>query len=177
MSSIYDDPARKILLDCDVVRHFMKGEQASILGQLFPNRLVFLDVVLQELMRSHQLQTFTERLIKLLNIQIIKIEIDSLDVYREFAQLKKQFGDGESACMAYAKYNADIIASSNLRDIKKYCNQNKIAYLTTIDILNIAYCRNIMNAVEIDVFIKKVISSGSKLPVHNFDEFIELVSI
>ncbi len=51
------------------------------------------------------------------------------------------FSKGESACMAYCRYTSNIIGSSNLRDIKKYCNNHKIVYLTTIDFLYYAWLR------------------------------------
>jgi hypothetical protein len=42
-------------------------------------------------------------------------------------------GDGESACIAYVRYSNDIIGSSNLSDVKNYCNLHSIDLLTTMD--------------------------------------------
>jgi hypothetical protein len=54
----------------------------------------------------------------------------------EFMQLEKKFGIGESLAMVYCKYNHNVLASSNLKDIKKYCTDNGITYVTTMDLLH-----------------------------------------
>ena len=65
-------------------------------------------------------------------------------------------GDGEAACMAVAKYTKDYIASSNLKDIKDYCDYFGITYLTTMDILLEGYYKQIMTEAQCDAFIKEV---------------------
>lgn len=82
----------------------------------------------------------------------------------EYAMLTNTFGRGESACMAYCKYTNNVIGSSNLKDIKTYCTENKITFLTTLDFLYYAYTKNIMSEKECDNFIDDVIAKGSKLP-------------
>lgn len=87
-------------------------------------------------------------------------------VYNEIRTvLKSKFGDGESACMAYCRYTANIIGSSNLNDIKNYCTEHKITYLTTLDFLYYAWCRNLLTEDDCATFIKDVVSKGSKLPM------------
>ena len=44
-----DEP--KILLDCDVVIHFIKGQKIMELPTIFPGRFVMLDKVYNELMK------------------------------------------------------------------------------------------------------------------------------
>ena len=83
---------------------------------------------------------------------------------KEYALLVKRFGKGESACMAYCKYTNNVVGSSNLRDIKDYCTQNNITYLTTCDFLYYAWKRQKMNIEEINNFINTVKDRGSKLP-------------
>ena len=90
---------------------------------------------------------------------------DNKDVFIEYVRLKnKGFGKGESACMAYCKYHKDVVASSNLKDIKNYCLQNNITYLTTMDFLEKALQNQIMTYQECDNFINDVRTKGSKLP-------------
>lgn len=36
------------------------------------------------------------------------------EMLREYALLTEKFGSGESACMAYCKFNHDVVGSSNL---------------------------------------------------------------
>jgi hypothetical protein len=77
-------------------------------------------------------------------INILKnIELEEFaptgEMLHEYAKLSNTFGDGESACMAYCKFNHDVVGSSNLKDIKKYCDDNNITYVTTLDFLYYAF--------------------------------------
>jgi hypothetical protein len=67
----------KILLDCDVVRHFIKGECLNILYDLYGERLFFLDVVLDELFRSRHIRTRVENF-----ISFYAILVDTIAEYR-----------------------------------------------------------------------------------------------
>lgn len=70
--------------------------------------------------------------------------------------------------MVYCLYHHDVVGSSNLKDIKEYCKQNGMSYLTTCDFLWYAWKRGMMTVEEINVFVKKVTSAESKLP-EDFD--------
>ena len=85
------------------------------------------------------------------------------EILIEYARLKSSMGDGEAACMAVAKHTKDYIASSNLKDIKAYCDYFGIVYLTTMDILLEAYQKGIMSEAQCNAFIKEVKSKDSKL--------------
>lgn len=74
--------------------------------------------------------------------------------------------------MVYCRDNHDVLGSSNLKDIKEYCSQNQITYLTTLDFLYYAYIRKKMSKVEIDAFIKDVRAKGSKLPDVDIEKYI-----
>jgi hypothetical protein len=104
-----------------------------------------------------------------------ELEIKSdIKIFIEFNRLVKAgLGKGESACMAYCKYNKDVIGSSNLKDIKKYCKDNGIQYLTTMDFINTAFNKKILTESECDEFIYNVISKGSKLPFNKFKKYRE----
>lgn len=99
------------------------------------------------------------------------------EAMKEFFSLQQNLGRGESACMVYCKYNQDVLGSSNLRDIKGYCAQNGIAYLTTIDFLYYAYCKGKMTEQECREFIETVRSKGSVLPDIDITKYICTVSV
>ena len=160
----------KILLDSDVIRHFIKGEKLNILIKLYSNHLVILDVVSDELLRSEHLHTEISNFVSFNKIPIIPLPTDDITILKEFAQLKKRYGAGESACMAFAKYKQHVIASSNLKDIKKYCEENRIKYLSTMDILVDALEREIMTEKECDDFIQQVKNRNSRLSVDTINE-------
>ena len=84
---------------------------------------------------------------------------------KEYFLLQRTLGKGESACMVYCKDNRDVLGSSNLKDIQRYCSENRIIYLTTLDFLYYAYCRGKMTEQECLVFMRAVNNAGSKLPV------------
>lgn len=161
----------KILVDSDVIRHLIKGNRLSLLYDLYADHLVILKVVLDELFRSVQIQTVIENFIKFYNIEILDFPSGNIDILREYALLKRRYGDGESACMAVAKYQNDIIASSNLKDIKEYCENNSIIYITTMDILLEAVESGKISESECDQIIHKVKVKKSKLPVDNLADY------
>lgn len=160
----------KILLDSDVVRHFLNGRRLLDLHRIYPNRLIMLDVVKNELCRSKQIAEEVNKFINYCRIEIKDFSGD-INVIREYAELKKNFGEGESACMAVAKYDKHYIASSNLSDIKDYCLKNGITYLTTMDILVEAVLAGIFTDKECDTFIAEVKQKGSKLPTNTIKEY------
>jgi len=42
------DPKKKIIVDADVIIHFIRGDHLSILHTIFPNKLYILDYVFKE---------------------------------------------------------------------------------------------------------------------------------
>lgn len=152
----------KILLDCDVIIHFVKGGQQLLLPKIFPGQFVIIDKVLQELEKRKSGLQELSNFLSWCKIDILPMPKE-VNVIKEYAFLKKTKGDGEAACMAVAKYSKDYIASSNLSDIKKYCEDNEIVYLTTMDLLLEAYNNGLINEADCDLFIYEVKSKGSIL--------------
>ncbi len=168
-----DDLNKKILIDSDVIRHFIRGRKLNSLKKIFPGNLYILDMVEAEICRSRKIKVDVQRIIK--NGTLKRINFPTSKIYLlEYEKLIKKFGVGESACMAVARHEDDIIASNNLNDIKEYCNNHKICYLTTIDILYIAYERNIMSEADVDEFLYYNISGAnpSKIPFSTLERFI-----
>ncbi|MCO4291354.1 hypothetical protein NF867_00575 [Solitalea sp. MAHUQ-68] len=163
----------KILLDSDVVRHFINGGQILTLSKIFPNRFVMLDKVKAELCRSKSIETQVINFLSMTKVPVVPFPAQR-EIIVEYAQLMKKFGEGESACMAVARHQKQFIASSNLKDISAYCSLHGIHYLTTMDILLEAYNKSIFTKAECDTFILEVKSKGSILPCNTLDEFIDL---
>ena len=106
-------------------------------------------------------------------IKLIDFPEDNKVIKKEYFWIKKmQFkGDGESACLAVARYNKNILASSNLGDIKSYCITHKIDYLTTMDFLCAALATDIFTASRCDAFLTTVVNAGGKLPAKRMKEY------
>ena len=159
---------RDILIDADVVSHFISAGREELLSKIFPgNQILLLDKVYDELARFRKRQPVIDRLVREGVLTLMAFPEDNMEIKKEYAYIKKSLfkGDGESACMAVARNNNNIIASSNLRDIRQYCQLHFIDFLATMDFLCAALRNNFLSVEECDEFIKKVIDCGSKLPV------------
>lgn len=165
MTKKSNDP--KILLDCDVIIHFIKAGKQLLLQKIFPGRFVILDKVFEELMARPSNKIPVGNFIKYTKIDVIPIP-NKIEIIKEYSRLKKIVGNGEAACMAVARNTNDYIASSNLKDIRLYCEVHNIIYLTTMDILLEAYKSKLMSELECDNFIKEVKFKDSKL-INNID--------
>ncbi len=159
---------RNILIDADVISHFISAEKLNLLPTIFPdNGILLLDKVYDELSRFHKRKPLIDKLISNGNIEMIPFPEDNQEVKKEFTYIKKELfkGEGESACMAVARFNNNIIASSNLKDIRQYCSLHSIDFLATMDFLCAARDRKILSTEACNEFIRRVIKNGSKLPV------------
>lgn len=148
-----------ILVDADVISHFIAaGELFELPNILKPHTVTVLENVYKEVARIKSRKTYLDNLVYLLKtITVIPFPIINLDIKREYALIKKNnplIGDGERACMAVAKCEKNVIASSNFKDIIPYCVTNKILYLGTLDILSIALQKQIFDIARCDDFIK-----------------------
>jgi rRNA-processing protein FCF1 len=152
----------KIVLDSDVLIHFSKGNCLSLLPKIFPEyECIILSVVYKEI--SYMQKEIDTNINTFHKFSIVDFPT-SRELLKEYAKLTKKYGKGESACMSYCKYNNDIIGSSNIKDVKDYCENEGITLLTTIDFLYYAYIRKLMTVEECNSFITIVKSKGSKLP-------------
>lgn len=143
-----------------------------MLPAIFKNKKVLLDIVANELRASKKFKTYIENVIASGFIREINFQGDKQMSF-EYAQLIRTFGKGESACMAYCKFNKDILASSNLKDITKYCENNNITYLTTMDFLAEALKSKLLTEQDCNDFIKNVKAAGSKLPVDSIADYLK----
>ena len=160
----------QIVLDADVVIHFAKGGLLSQLPSIFPDyEYVLLETVYQEL-ESLKSQV-DKQMMMLKNITLLPFAPRG-EMLREYAMLRSKFGKGESACMAYCLFTHNVIGSSNLRDIREYCQEKQITYLTTIDFLWYAWRKHLMTTDEVKTFISEVKSKGSILPDVDIEKYV-----
>ena len=160
----------KIILAADVLLHFAKGGRLSMLPEILPEyEHVVLNVVYDEI-KSIQNQ-LDNQILFLKNISKEAFNPTS-EMLVEYARLLQTFGKGESACMAYCRYTQNVIGSSNLKDIKEYCEKQKITYLTTLDFLYYAFVRGKLTAKDCERFIDDVVAQGSKLPRIEIEKYL-----
>ncbi|MBQ9648901.1 MAG: hypothetical protein IJV25_00635 [Prevotella sp.] len=161
----------QIVLDADVVIHFAKGGRLSQLPCIFPDyEYVLLETVHEELLSD--VRTQVDNQIMLLKNITLHPFAPRGEMLREYAMLRSRFGKGESACLAYCLFTHNVIGSSNLRDIRAYCLENQITYLTTIDFLWHAWRKHLLTTNEVKTFISEVRSKGSILPEVNIEKYV-----
>jgi hypothetical protein len=165
--------SRIILIDADVVSHFIIAGEILSLPRIFPHPIKLLDKVYVELSRWPGRKQQVDNLVNFKLIEIIPFPEDKPDIVREFFWIRKMLdkGIGESACMAVARHTKDILASSNLKDIKHYCEMHQIQYLTTMDFLCYALTTGMFDENRCDLFIETVLANNSKLPVQRISQF------
>ena len=166
----------KILLDCDVVIHFLKGGKILELPTIFPGRFVMLDKVHNELQKRNSNVLAIGVFLAAGNVPVIAMPTDP-EILKEYLVLKKSMDDGEAACLAVARFRKEYVASSNIRDIAAYCQANSIVYYTTMDLLQEATVKGIMTDTECNLFIAEVKSKGSRLPCNTIVEYRKLKGI
>lgn len=161
----------QIVLDADVVMHFAKGGRLGQLPNIFPDyEYVLLEAVHEELLSD--IRTQVDNQITLLKNITLRPFAPRGEMLREYAMLRSKFGKGESACMAYCLFTHNVIGSSNLRDIRAYCQEKQITYLTTMDFLWYAWRKQLMTIDEVKTFISEVRSKGSILPEVDIEKYV-----
>lgn len=163
---------RIILIDADVLSHFISGGQITLLPHIFPHSIKILDKVYAEISRMPGRKTEVDNLLNFRLIEQIPFPEENHEIRKEYHYIKKKLfkGDGESACLAVVRYSKDILASSNLKDTEHYCKLHEITYLTTMDFLCQAVKNDQLTESDCDDFIQRVLKAGSRLPVKKWGE-------
>jgi hypothetical protein len=162
-----------ILIDADVLSHFISGGQITLLPRIFPYPIKILNKVYAEISRMPGRKTEVDNLLNFKLIEQIPFPEDQPEIKKEYLHIKKLMfkGDGESACLAVVRYSKDILASSNLKDIASYCKMHQITYLTSMDFLCQAVKNGQLTESDCDDFIQRVLKAGSRLPVKKWREY------
>ncbi len=162
-----------ILIDADVISHFITGGQITLLPKILPNPIKILDKVYDEISRMPGRKIEVDNLLNFKLMELIPFPDTDPEIRKEYLHIKKLMfkGDGEAACLAVVRYSDNILASSNLKDIASYCKLHKITYLTTMDFLCRAVQEDLLTEHDCNDFIQKVLKAGSRLPVRNWGDY------
>lgn len=164
---------RCILIDADVISHFITAGEMIALPSIFPFQIYVLDKVYKELERFPKRKKEVENLLNFGLIKEMHFPEHDDAIIKEYAHIKKWMfkGDGEAACLAVANASKNILASSNLKDVKSYCRLHRIDLLTTMDFLCEALRIGVFDIARCNAFISKVLIARSKLPVSKMEDF------
>ncbi|MCX6055471.1 MAG: hypothetical protein NTZ74_11275 [Chloroflexi bacterium] len=121
-----------------------------------------------------------ERLIKLVNwgeIQVLLIEPGTPEhvLYKEYTDdisaNHVAMGWGESAAIAITQVNNGILASNNLKDIRRLVAHLGIRHVMTENILTMVYSKGIKSVGQLDV-IWRDMRKNCWLPTETFSEYL-----
>ena len=103
---------RIILIDTDVVSHFIYAGELLTLPSIFSHKIKVLDKVYDELKRFQKRKTEVDNLINFKVLELMPFPEDNDEIKKEYAHIKKLMfkGDGEAACLAVARYSKNILA-------------------------------------------------------------------
>lgn len=171
---------RIILVDSDVISHFIAVGMIDRLDEILaPNLLFLVDDVYHEVIR-HPLDSNREEKvdswITSKHITRIPFPFSNEKIRTEFYRIKKAYpmlDSGERACMAMARFARETIASSNFKDIKQYAEDYGIDYIGCIDILYIAWKRGLLTLEQCNQFIADaVLINHARFPVQKLEDYV-----
>ena len=168
-----------ILLDSDVISHFMSTAKIDMLPKILsPHSLFIVDDVYRESVHHPLFEDRKQELddwIAKHKIQRIKFPWGNNNIKLEFYRIKKespQLGAGERACLAIARYEKDVIASSNFRDVADYCEEFSIEQIGVMDILTIAVRRGLFSFGDCNKFMHDaIVINDAKFPVAKYEDY------
>jgi hypothetical protein len=165
-----------ILIDADVVSHFITAGEGLSINKIFPNNHIYiLDKVHAELQRwpVEEIRNEISNILSKKILKLIDFPEDNEEIKKEYLWIKSMLfkGDGESASLAVARYDNKILASSNLKDIRSYCITHKMNYLTTMDFLCEALKSGFYSKTKCNDFITIVLKNKGKLPVDCIEKY------
>lgn len=166
----------KILLDCDVFIHFLKGGKIYELFQIFPGRFVMIDRVKKELLKRNSNMLAVAVVFATADIEEIEMPTD-VEIVKEYFSLKKQMDEGEAACLSVARFRNEYVASSNITQITDYCDKHQIRLYTSMDLLLEGCAKGVLSEAECDQFIQEVRSKNSRLPCNTLAEYRKMKKI
>lgn len=166
-------PKVLILLDADVVIHLFKCDKISLLTELYKGRLRMLDIVFSELCGNSTIRDHVENLFTFKLVELIQFPTTSNpSLLKEYLQLANSIGGkGERSSLLYCKHYHHVIASSNTKDIRPFCEAHSIAYLTTLDLLTIAMRKELLTKEVANECINKIITKGSYLLSNTIEDY------
>lgn len=168
--------------DTDCVSAFLWVRNESILASLYPGKIVLPAQVYDEIKKVPPLlhRVDTMKSAGLITVQSIDYGTDEYKDYRELAVTpppgESIIGKGEAAAIALTKNNNGVLASNNLRDIKKYVEKYNLKHITTGDILVEALSQGIITEAEGNTIWANMIAKQRMLPTATFTEFLRTYS-
>ena len=167
-----------IFFDTDCISAFLWTDEGSIVAKLFDGRIVFPQVVIDEMSKAPDAKLL-QRCNELTQAGHADVwDIDSrspalLDyVGMTEGSMGRAIGKGEAAAIALAKSHGGVVASNNLRDVREYVERYRLDHITTAGILLEAYENAIISESEGNAIWANMMSHGRQLGAGSFTEYL-----
>ncbi len=170
-----------LFFDNDCISAFLWVDESSIITQLYGCNVAIPTQVYKELSAGRgQAKVLKYRIDIMLEKKeafLVDMETNSpeFELYQELSSVDSggnYIGRGEAACIALAKERNGILASNNLKDVKKYIDKYNLKHTTTADILVDAYNRKILSYDQIEEIWSDMILKRRKLGATSFKEYL-----
>lgn len=163
-----------IIIDNTAISNFGLINKFDILEKLYPKNIIIPTNVIAESIVMSSLESCVQAALKAGWMEEYTLDYKGRNELMEYAQLRRQFGDGESAVMAIAKTWRCAVASDDMRATRKFCLKHEIEQIGSLGILFDAYDSKIVNVTEANKVLTDMINIVKyKCPIENFNNVID----
>lgn len=175
---------KQLMIDCyffdtDCISAFLWVKNESILAKLYFGKIILPKQVYDEITKVPLLLWRIDKM-KNDGVLIVRgIEVNTKE-YNEYYKLaiaplpgEKVIGKGEAAAIVMAKNNNGVLASNNLRDIKKYVEEYSLVHITTGDILVEALKQGIISESDGNEIWANMLAKKRILPSNSFSDYLK----
>lgn len=170
-----------VFFDADCLCSFIWAKAEDVLFRCLDGAdLVLPDQVYDEISRVAYLKWRVDFLMRggRLRKEGISLNGEDLSLYFELTSISRFFpviGKGEAAGIVLAKRHDGILASNNLRDVKRYVRKFGLKHITTAEILYLAVRKGVIAFDQACQSWSVMLSKKRKLPFKTFTEYWEYV--
>ncbi|MCL6588775.1 MAG: hypothetical protein K6U80_02370 [Firmicutes bacterium] len=175
---------RPIFFDTDCISSFLWVRQETLLFNLYPGRIVLPQEVFLEL--SNPSIPHIKNKVALLcsggdiSTRQILMNSEAYHLYHEMAISPPKgvtvIGKGEAAALALAKVEGGIVASNNLKDIRRFIQKYQLDYINTGVILKSAFQAGLIDQDTGDEIWSNMLLKRRILPSNSFSEYLKMES-
>lgn len=167
--------------DTDCISAFLWVRDESILAQLYSGRIILPQQVYDEIKAVPHLLNRVDTMKNAGQLSVQNIMYGA-EEYSDYCGLaisppagETIIGKGEAAAIALVKKHNGVLASNNLRDVKKYIEKYHLKHITTGDILAEALKRGIITENEGNVIWGNMLNKRRMLPTSTFSDYLKTI--
>ena len=170
-----------LFFDTDCISAFLWINNQSLLAQLYSGRIIIPAAVYDELSnpRISHLKERVDTMIAANSAKVEDIQMNTAEyeIYRKLTTDPDPghviIGKGEAAAIALAKEKKGILASNNLRDVTAYVSEYGLVHMTTGDILQEAFKKNLITEDEGNKLWQDMLRKRRRLGYLTFSEYLK----